>query len=246
MNVQRSSFSSYLLMLALVAWSDAIYGQAQHQELTLIRLGSGQTGLTQSIERPAVVGDQSTIENPDGFETAEDPNSSQKNVNIKSNDAYTVQQIRELVGDVFDVAIVVNEPSGDSIELFKFELEISSESNQTIFQYDDGDDIENVNQGDEADAYLTGFNLSGFAANDSVSLDIHYHQDHHSASGDETFFLVSRGNNQVVPEPTSIILWMLGASISGVMFWWRQRAPTRNVAPSNTESSRATNHDKTR
>jgi hypothetical protein len=158
----------------------------------------------QQQNSPCVIGDPS-CQNPSGFgsTTLSPSTSTYTDVNSPS---YTVQQIRDLVGDNFLVGIDVNtttHPQATEI-LDSFSLAIAG---TTQFTYTGPQQLNTNNNGNGySDALLSGFDLSSFNGSSSAVFTVSYHD---ATDGREQFFLIS-GQASPVPEPATLGLIGLG------------------------------------
>jgi hypothetical protein len=154
---------------------------------------------------PCVIGEPS-CNNPAGFDkTILSPgNSTYSDV---GSPTYTIQQIRDIVGDTFSIGIDVNtttQPTATEI-LDMFRLDIDG---TTAFSYTGPTQLMTNNNGNGySDALLNGFDISGYLGSLSAQFFVSYHD---ATDGREQFFLIGSNPPPRVPEPASATLFGLG------------------------------------
>jgi hypothetical protein len=165
---------------------------------------------------PCVIGD-SSCHNPAGFgSTTVSNGATQTNI---GSPVYTVQQIRDIAGNTFQVGIDVNtttQPIATEV-LDSFSLAING---TTQFLYTGPTQLHTNNNGNGwSDALLSGFDLSSFLGTSTAQFFATYHD---ATDGREEFFLVSGNTPSTgVPEPGALAL--LGLGLVGALFMTRQR-----------------------
>lgn len=185
--------------------------------LTLENPGSAIYQQTQN--NPCVLGDPS-CNNPVGFGYTQFPPGGGSQTYDSTSPTYTVQQIRNIVGNTFFVGIDVNTTTQPlaTEKLDYFDLQVNS---VVQFVYDPaspGTGLLTVNNGNGfSDALLKGFDLSTFAATDTVTFRAIVNT---ATDGREEFFLIS-STATPVPEPTAVVLF--GTVLLGVGVWLRKR-----------------------
>jgi hypothetical protein len=164
------------------------------------------TTYQQTQNSPCVIGDPS-CNNPAGFGSSTLAPNQSTYTNVGSP-TYTVQQIRDLVGNGFMVGIDVNtttSPMATEI-LDSFRLDIAG---STAFSYTGPTQLTTNNNGNgRSDALISGFDLSSFLATATAQFFVSYHN---ATDGREEFFLINGETSHVpVPEPGSMALLAFG------------------------------------
>jgi hypothetical protein len=182
------------------------------------------TAYQQINNSPCVIGD-SSCNNPAGFgSTTVSTGATQTNI---GSPVYTVQQLRDIAGNGFQVGIDVNtttSPLATEV-LDSFSLMIDG---TTQFLYTGPTQLHTNNNGNGwSDALLSGFDLSSFLGTASAQFFTTYHN---GTDGREEFFLVS-GNTpgEPVPEPGSVALLGLGFAGLAVTALKRRTTSVRSL-----------------
>ena len=168
----------------------------------------------QQNNSPCVIGDPS-CQNPAGFgSTTLAANPAGDTYTNVGSPTYTVQQIRNIVGNTFVVGIDVNTNTSPLAQevLDSFRLDIGG-VNQFIFNTPT--QLRTNNNGNGfSDAVLSGFDLSNFAANASAQFFVTYHG---AVAGREQFFLAAlpAPPSNPVPAPGALVLLGLGFAALG-------------------------------
>jgi hypothetical protein len=182
---------------------------------TILTVDNSGTDIFQQTENsPCVIGDPSCT-NPSGFDVSVIPsNTSPYDV---SSPTYTVQQIRDIVGNQFIVGVDVNQNNDQILHLDTFTLAI----NDTVqFALGGGTDLALLNNGNGySDSLIKGFNLSSFAGTDSA---VFRAVASNANDGREEYFLISGGGGTVIPEPGTLVLMGVGLSVIGIVRWRRR------------------------
>lgn len=162
-------------------------------------LSIGDTPIVQQTDNsPCVIGNPS-CNNPALFDFTLIPSNTESGA--LDSPTYTVQQIRDIVGNLFVVGIDLQESDNDfGLDLFTLSINGVVEFTISIGTVA----LQNHGNG-FSDYALSGFDLSSFAANASAVFHLDF-QDAQAAR--EQFFLASGAS---VPEPTSVALLGLGA-----------------------------------
>ena len=171
--------------------------------VTLTLENPGNVAYQQTLNSPCVIG-ESSCKNPAGFGEGDIPaNTSPYDV---SSPNYTVAQIRAIVGNTFIVGIDVNTTTHP---LATEQLDLFTLAINGIVQYiydpaSPGTQLYTVNNGNGySDELLKGFDLTAFAATDTVTFRAIVNN---ATDGREEFFLINTATQAPTPEPTSVLL----------------------------------------
>lgn len=180
---------------------------------TLALENPGSVTYQQTQANPCVIGSSSCV-NPSGFGHTTIPSNTASYT--LSSPTYTVQQIRDIVGNTFYVGIAVNSTTAPlSTEILNlFVLSVNG-----IVQYSFVGPMTMAalnNASDFSDELLKGVDLSGFSPNDTVV----FTGSISNATGlTEEFFLINPTATGV-PEPSTVLL--VPAALAGLV-WRRMR-----------------------
>jgi hypothetical protein len=197
--------------IALALAGAAAIGSPARAVVILTLDNPGSAAYQQTLNSPCVIGDPS-CKNPAGFDSAALPAGPVASYDATSP-TYTVQQIRNVAGDVFLVGIDVNTTTQPlaTERLDYFALLVNGE---VQFIYDpatSGTQLVTANNGNGySDALLTGFDLTSFQAGDEVTFRVIING---PTAGREQFFLAGIGVPapiSAVPEPGTLALLGLG------------------------------------
>jgi len=184
---------------------------------------SGGPSLQQILNRPCVIGDPS-CHNPKSFAYTRIP--PHDGADTISSPTYTVEQIRDLVGDTFMVGVDLNQGrghDGGAYDLLSFSLSVNG---SVLFKTASPTVLMPINPGNGySDASITGFNLAGLPSDARLVFTTTFSG---GTAGREQFFLRAvkgpQGTASPTPEPASLML--VGSGLIGTAFAWRRR--TRN------------------
>lgn len=186
----------------------------------------GSTTYQQTQNRPCVIGDNS-CSNPNGFSSAAIPNGNLSSYDVTSP-TYTVAQIFGILQSyTFFVGIDVNTTTQplatEHLQLFSMTVNNNGLISTVAYQDNSGSGdtvgtqlYTNNNGNGYSDELLTGFDLSSFAQNATVTFRAIVNN---PTDGKEQFFLISTeggGGSNNVPEPGTVA--MLGIGLIGLSY----------------------------
>jgi hypothetical protein len=202
--------ATYALGVALAIITSA---QSWAVPITLTYTDPISPGIQQNENNPMVIGHSG--QNPDGFDYTDNV-PAEDNPQDYTSPEYTVQQIRDIVGNTFSVQIDFNQAGQTPQTLFLFEVTIDG---TVAYNFDGGvDGVDMVlaaNGNGFSDASLGNISLAGLDADVIVTVRAVWEQD----DGFESFFVHSEEGEEeqpVVPEPATLALIGLGLSMSAV------------------------------
>jgi hypothetical protein len=205
----RNSLRALGILAASLALTVS-FGSPASAVVTLTLENPGSTSFQQTLNNPCVIGD-SSCNNPGGFGSTTLPGGA--SMYDAQSPLYTVQQIRDIVGNLFMVGVDVNTTTSPiaTERLDLFELSING---VVQFSYDPASPgtplVTQANGNGFSDELLKGFDLSSFAGGASAQ----FHAVVNNATdGREQFFLISNNVTQT-PEPASVAL--LGFALLGL------------------------------
>ena len=197
--------------LAFALVGVAAMGSTAQAVVILTLDNPGSTAYQQTLNSPCVIGDPS-CKNPAGFDSTTLPSGPVASYDATSP-TYTVQQIRNVAGDVFLVGIDVNTTTQPlaTERLDYFAMLVNGE---VQFIYDpaaSGTQLVTANNGNGySDALLIGFDLTSFQSGDEVTFRVIINS---PTAGGEQLFLAGIGAPapiSAVPEPGTLALLGLG------------------------------------
>ena len=210
----RKSLTDALSVLGVSFAMATAFANPAAAVVTLTLENPGTTTYQQTANSPCIIGDPSCT-NPGGFTSTTLPSGATMQYDVFSP-IYTVQQIRNIVGNVFFVGIDVNTTTSplatERLDLFTMLI------NGTVqFSYDPaspGTQLVTQNNGNgRSDELLKGFTLAGLPAMTTVQFHAIVNT---PTDGREEFFLISSTATSV-PEPASIALFGVGLASLGLM-----------------------------
>jgi PEP-CTERM motif-containing protein len=188
------------------------------------------TNLTIQQEPAGTVGPQSTsnpciiaatqCQQPAGF-TFNNFVSSGAISSYDESQSYTVQNLRDFVGNTFVVAIDVNttDAAGEVLNIFTL---TDTTTSTLLYQCTTACSGTNIgalssNGNGFADWTLRSFDISGLAATDTLTFRAAWNN---ATDGGESFFIIPGQPVSSTPEPTSLLL--VGAGLAGIGIWRRK------------------------
>jgi len=182
--------------------------------------------IQQIHNRPCLIGDPS-CHNPSDFSfTLIPPHDGSDTLRSPT---YTVQQIRNLVGNTFFVGVDLNQArghDGGAYDLLSFTLTVDG---AVLFKTVAPTTITPINPGNGySDASIVGFNLAGLPANASLVFTTKFSR---GTAGREQYFLAASGQPGPAPTPEPASLILVGTGL--VVAWSRHRS--RVTSPDRAE-----------
>jgi len=179
---------------------------------------SSGPSLPQKLNRPCVIGDPS-CHNPASFSyTRLPPHDGADKVNSPT---YTVDQLRNLVGDTFTVGVDLNQAPGHNGGAYSLLAFTMSVNGSVLYSTSSATTLTPINPGNGySDATIGSFSLAGLPGSAKVVFTTTFSG---GTAGREQYFLrdAPASTPAATPEPASMIL--IGSGLVGTAIAWRRR-----------------------